>query len=214
MITGYNLYLYVLSAASTAVFVREQLYIYNQPHSFPDSPLPILDTDTAWNFDNAPSKLGALGEEGRETYRRLNTLDFVFPFLYAPTFAMIMGIATAGMDCRARAALILLPIAAGIFDVIENVEVRALLMDFMQGMPNGEAAPSNNAGKFYGVGYLSTDLKFLFLGLTVAALLLVPGLRHLRDRCGAARPEGAVGCSSPGSSEGGATTPSSDGLAV
>ena len=83
---------------------------------------PLLDTRFAWGGDDARHFLATLGEEGRRLYALVLLIDT----LYALTFAVAGALLLAWISGRILSTtspmrwVALLPIVAGVLDLIEN----------------------------------------------------------------------------------------------
>ena len=125
-------------------------------------PLYTLDTDMAWTFGNAQARIDAhLGPRGVEKHLRLNLVDHVFPFLYAPLLALLH--ARRG-NTRAMVALALL---AGLLDMVENRVIRGVLLAHRAGGSSRRASTSATSRM-----YLVTPAKF---GVLAAPALVLAG---------------------------------------
>ena len=122
-------------------------------------PLYTLDTDLTWNLENAVDKLSKnLGPSGIEKHLRLNRVDHVFPFLYAPLLALVHAQKGNSVLFVALSGL------AGLLDVVENRVVRAILLAYPEQLH--ESAYSHD------MIHLVTPTKFAALGLSIIALVL------------------------------------------
>ncbi|SEU09313.1 hypothetical protein [Paenibacillus sp. NFR01] len=132
----------------------------------------ILDMHMYYSKSEAYSMLERLQPEGRRVYSEmLMGFDFVFPAVYAITFALIVS-----MLFRSKFSahpfirvLVMLPLAAGLFDWSENMSILAILFKY--------PAISDAA---YAAGLLTLG-KWIFIWLSLAVVLI--GLLYkLKDR--------------------------------
>ena len=95
-----------------------------------------------------------MGNEGPGRYRRLNTVDFVFPLFYVTLLADLL-------KSRGYVLGAYISIGAGLFDLMENSCIRILLQE----------TPSNFTSFALDYGPTFTRLKWGFL--SCALILLV-----------------------------------------
>ena len=131
---------------------------------------PLLDTRFAWDQDDARGFLSALGGEGR----RLYALALLIDTLYGLTFAIAGTLVLAWISGRLMAPthplgwVMLLPVLAGVLDLVENTGIFTLLALFPSTPPAlGAALGLVTATKLILVN-LSTILTML--GLAVVAV--------------------------------------------
>ena len=116
--------------------------------------LDILDSHfPLWDRQSGPEILRDMGIEGRERYRRLNTVDFVFPLFYATLLADLL---------KSRGYILgaYISIGAGLFDLMENSCIRILL----QGTPSDFKSIALDFGPTF------TRLKWGFLSCALILL--------------------------------------------
>ena len=97
---------------------------------FPNLPIngELLDLKPSYSYDEAMAALKEYGEDGRTVYAWASpTLDTLFPLVYVTLFA--------GLIYRFRLTeglwfLAYLPVISGMFDLLENVQVTAMLISF------------------------------------------------------------------------------------
>jgi hypothetical protein len=140
------------------------------------SPFYTFDTDPTWTLNSASAKLEALGLDGRTAYRRLNSVDSLFPiFGYGPL--LTLAIITVFPN---RAELTILPILSASLDVAENFVVLNLL-DTRE--PHFKTFQSEFCDRnLWGVGHFATPLKFLFLLSSVGVLFYGLVISHRRTK--------------------------------
>ena len=120
-------------------------------------PLYTLDTDMTWTFDNVQSRLDAnLGIHGAKQHLRLNLVDHMFPFLYAPLLALLH------VRRGNSRVFVMLSLLAGILDLVENRVIRGLLLSYIEGKLGG--APDTS--QLHRV----TPAKFVVLSVPALAL--------------------------------------------
>lgn len=97
----------------------------------------LFDNDIAWTPEELYQRLGSFGERGRDNYVFRNlTVDMLlplslFPFLYLWMRRSIRDLESIPL----RQGLLALPWAYLLFDVIENLIVLALILNFPLQMP-------------------------------------------------------------------------------
>ena len=129
---------------------------------------PLLDTRFGWGQDDARGFLSALGGEGR----RLYALTLLIDTLYALTFAVAGTLVLAWISGRMVAPtnqlrlVMLLPVLAGVLDLVENMGILGLLALF----------PSVPSGLGAALGLVTATkliLVNLFTVLTILGLAVV-----------------------------------------
>jgi len=133
----------------------------------------ILDMELHYDAEGAYRLLASQGEAGRAYYlKSLWTLDIAIPVLVSLWLAT--GIALAQRATGVRAALTLLPIAAGLSDLLENTGISILLVRYPERLDT-LAALSGDA---------TTAKHLLYTAslLVAAALGLCARQRRLRNR--------------------------------
>jgi len=136
---------------------------------------PLLDTRFGWDHDDARSFLSALDTEGRRLYAFALLIDT----LYGLTFAVAGTLVLAWISGRLVAPtnplgwVVLLPVLAGVLDLVENAGIFTLLALFPS-VPSalGAALGLVTATKLILVN-LSTVLTIL--GLAVVTVVAVFG---------------------------------------
>lgn len=111
--------------------------------------------------------LTELGDEGRAAYlHRQLPLDLVYPFLFALTNSLILVYLLRRLGKSSKKALIItaIPLAAGLFDYLENVSTIRMLLRF----PDISDIAVRVASVFT---VLKSGLTTLFFALLVALLL-------------------------------------------
>ena len=135
---------------------------------FPNLPIngELLDMKPGYSFDEAMAALEGYGPDGRTTYAWASMLlDTLFPLVYVTLFA--------GLIYRFRLTagtwwLAFVPVAAGILDVLENVQITALLV----GYPDLGATQVAWASTFTAVkGYIGPVYQLLGAGLLLVAVV-------------------------------------------
>ena len=116
---------YVLSALTAVCYAAMCTILFATESS---KPLYTLDTDMTWTFDNVQSRLDAnLGIHGAKQHLRLNLVDHMFPFLYAPLLALLH------VRRGNSRVFVMLSLLAGILDLVENRVIRGLLLSYIEG---------------------------------------------------------------------------------
>lgn len=128
------------------------------------------DTSFSYAADDLYQMAEAYGEAGREEYVRARfTFDLVFPLVY--TFFLLTALSRVlarALPSASRGRLLnLLPLAGMLFDYLENITASIVMLRY--------PAPAGMAGS---LAALSTPLKWVFIGLSFAALVigLIPAL--------------------------------------
>ena len=163
-----------LKIIAVIVFVLT-LYImrvYEKDFNVYSNGADALDMRFGYGVTECYQLLTGLGEAGRAIYIKILLDDFVFitSFLFLQDFIMKRVVGESGRKSRLRYLLSLSYLRA-IFDYLENIITIALIIY----LPNELDIP---------VRLLSfiTQLKFVALGLWLAALLVVPVIRLVKRR--------------------------------
>lgn len=109
---------------------------------FPNLPIngEMLDMKPGYSYDEAMALMAAYGPDGRTTYVWGSLLlDTLFPLAYVTLFA--------GLTYRFRLTegtwwLAFLPMAAGVLDLLENVQITAMLVGYPDVSPSQVASAS------------------------------------------------------------------------
>lgn len=142
----------------------------------PEGLLPFDFRVLGYDPEAARQYLEALPAEATAFYLGfLQTLDGVFPALFAATLAIALFRAARGLPRAARVLVAVVPIAGGAMDYRENAAVAAMLVAGPEGLT---AALVEAASRW-------TVVKYVFYGLAV--VLLVGLLVRRAGRSGAAR---------------------------
>ena len=135
---------------------------------FPNLPIngEMLDVKPGYSYDEAMASMEEYGPDGRTTYAWGSILlDTLFPLVYVTFFA--------GLIYRFRLTertwwLAFLPVGAGIWDLMENVQITAMLI----GYPDIGPAQVASASAFTTVkGYIGPVYQILGIGLLLVALV-------------------------------------------
>ena len=97
---------------------------------FPNLPIDgeLLDLKPGYSFDEAMASMEEYGPEGRTVYAWSSMLlDTLFPLVYVTLFA--------GLIHRFRLTdgtwwLAFVPVAAGVWDLLENIQITAMLVGY------------------------------------------------------------------------------------
>ena len=114
----------VLFTLTMAVYLAMLLYSIPAVVSFAPGMMLFDLSPTGYTFEYAVARLEALGAEGRATYLTTQLpLDFIYPGLFAVTYSLLLTwLFRKGADHSSKIYYFsLVPIAAGLFDYIENV---------------------------------------------------------------------------------------------
>ena len=138
----------------------------------------ILDMEAHYDADGAYRLLAAQGEAGRAHYlKSLWTLDVAIPLLVSLWLATGIALAQRDRATLWRAWLTLLPVAAGLSDLLENTGISILLMRYPQRLDTLAAL----------TGDLTTLKHLLYVASLLAAAALGAGAWRRRVRCGGRR---------------------------
>ncbi|MDE2976684.1 MAG: hypothetical protein OXU63_04090 [Acidobacteriota bacterium] len=141
---------------------------------FPALPVngELLDYKSSYTHDEAMAAMEEYGPEGRRVYAWASpTLDTLFPIVYVSFFA--------GLIYRCRPTerlwwLAFIPVAAGIVDLGENIQITAMLIQY----PDVSPAQAAGASLFTQIkGYNGPIYQILAL-----LLLALAGVRRLLAR--------------------------------
>lgn len=168
MIPGWLIVLlWLLSAALLCAMVA-----VSAVHLMPGG-MPILDIRVGgYDAEAVRLYIDALGPLGITKYAGpLQSLDSVFPALFAITLAATCLWASRGMATGARALLLLGPAAYGLSDYAENMFITGVLRSWQAGLDPEMVRWSS----------MLTQAKFGLLGLCAAMLLALITLRKRGD---------------------------------
>lgn len=143
---------------------------------------PLLDTRFAWGGDDARHFLATLGEEGRRLYALVLFIDT----LYAPAFAVTGALLLAWISGRVLNPgsfvrwVSLLPVMAGVLDLIENAGILALLGLF----PTVPAALGTTLGFITAakLSLVNLSTALVVIGLVIVLILTVLDRRRRATR--------------------------------
>ena len=133
---------------------------------FPNLPVggDTLDTKSGYTYEEAMASMEAYGADGRTTYAWASmVLDTLFPLAYVTLFA--------GLIYRFRASegtwwLAYIPVVAGLCDLLENVQITAMLVHY----PNISAVQVAWASAFTtGKWWIGPVYQILGVGLLLLA---------------------------------------------
>ncbi|MYI70259.1 MAG: hypothetical protein F4103_16490 [Boseongicola sp. SB0673_bin_14] len=106
---------------------------------FPNLPIggPSIDSQPGYDLDRLTVLMEMYGERGRRVHAWASlTLDVLFPVVYATFLA---GLVWRCRPARILGWLALLPVAGALFDLVENVQVAAMLFRYPE-IGEGQAA--------------------------------------------------------------------------
>ncbi len=125
-----------------------------------------LDTRLSYSANDVLALFEALGERGRDKLLVFSGFaDMIYPLVYGSMFYLPLRKLTGPSGSRLR-LLSYLPLATVVFDYIENVSILIMLSGF----------PAISETQVL-IGSAATSLKWGFLGLTVASVVALLGLR-------------------------------------
>lgn len=137
----------------------------------------ILDQQPAFSSDEVYQRLDAFGETGRALYGRfLITTDVIFPlsllaFLYLLARYTLQYLAPV---LALRGLLLLFPFAFFGLDMIENLSIYSMLLDYPE--------QHQFTGHWLGIITVAKRLSMFAAILLPLALFLLAGVRRLRSR--------------------------------
>lgn len=153
-------------------FTLYVMNVYKKDFMYYSNGAETLDMRYGYGVTEGYQLLTGLGDAGRAVYRKILVDDFVFitSFLFIQDFLMKCILGKSLRKSKLRYLLSLSYLRAG-FDYLENIIILVLMMY----LPNKLLLP---------VRLLSivTQLKFIALGLWLAALLIVPVIRLVRRK--------------------------------
>ena len=116
----------------------------------------MLDLRFSYTEEIVKQSFISIGEEGRQLYFfSALIIDTIYPLLYMSLF-----IGAFYKMFKANTFLLILPLSAGFFDILENIQVSLLLLNF----PN---LLSQNI--FY--SSTSTSIKWIMIGISISILI-------------------------------------------
>lgn len=124
-----------------------------------------LDLTPAYSPNEAYALVGSLGDSGRRLYAMVElTIDVVYPIVYALLFFLVAGAMLRRSPASPRwlERATLLPFVAAALDLVENVFILAIMLEF----------PRRNDG-LARVSSVVTTTKLISLFVTVFLLLLL-----------------------------------------
>ncbi|MEH6559123.1 MAG: hypothetical protein V7459_09770 [Oceanicoccus sp.] len=139
---------------------------------FPAVPVggELLDLKPGYSYTEVVASMEEYGEDGRNLYAWMSpTLDTLFPLVYVTFFA---GVIYRFRPTEKLWVLAFIPVAAGFWDLCENAQITAMLIQY----PNISESQVNLASTF-------TQVKSSIFGpvyqLLAIALLLFSGIRFV-----------------------------------
>ena len=145
---------------------------------FPALPIggEMLDVKTGYTYAEAVAAMESYGERGRRVYAWSSlTLDALLPFAYV---SFLAGLVYRFRPTERLWSLTCLPVAAGVLDLCENVQVVLMLTRYPD-VSAGQVA----AASWFTLSKGYTVLTCLLLVIVLAAVAAARRVRHgLRDR--------------------------------
>jgi hypothetical protein len=126
----------------------------------------LLDSTFSYSPEHVTALLRRLGAEGRYLYAWSElTLDVLFPFTYGLLFSLLI----AQLFPQWGRLILLLPLTAALFDILENISIAYMAFTF-----------SGEPPTWAGAAQLFTRAKMVLVISSLAALMLgvVCGLRR------------------------------------
>ena len=116
----------------------------------------MLDLELFYNKENVVKNLSSMGPDGRSIYVLSSLLlDTVYPILYLSLF-----LGAYFKLFRSSKAILLVPIIAFSFDILENLQITRLNLNF----------PNINETYVY-LSSMTTSLKWIAIAITVSVLM-------------------------------------------
>ena len=145
---------------------------------FPNLPVggELLDMKPGYSYDVAMGSMEQYGPDGRTTYAWASVLlDTLFPIIYVTLFA---GLIYRFRITEGTWILAFLPVAAGAWDLAENAQITAMLVQY----PDIGATQVAWASAFTTVkGWIGPLYQILGLGLLLIAMAR-RGFHAIRER--------------------------------
>ena len=128
--------------------------------------MPLLDETFLYTPAQVSATLTAYGADGRRAYSAFLVLDMLYPFFYIGALALLLAFTVPRLLPADRLArpLLLIPVAAGIGDWLENVTLLGLVLAY----PAGPAPLALLAA-----GITATKLVLVSASLVLAAVGVV-----------------------------------------
>ncbi len=147
---------------------------------FPNLPIDgaLLDLKAGYSYDEAMASMAQYGPGGRATYAWSSALlDTLFPIIYVTFFS---GLIYRFRLTEGTWVLAFFPVAAGLWDLAENAQIIAMLVQY----PDVSAAQVAWASAFTTVkGWIGPVYQIFGLGLLLSAMVR-RGIRAFRRRGG------------------------------
>lgn len=137
----------------------------------------ILDMQWHYTPDDAYRLLGAQGETGRALYlRNLWTFDVIFPFAISVWLAVTIALASRASRSPLPAYVCLVPISAGMSDLLENSAITVLLLRFPERLDNlASLIPYLTSLKFFLYSFSLMIAVFVWLAIFLTRRSGQPG---------------------------------------
>ena len=147
---------------------------------FPSLPVDgeLLDLKPSYSYDEAMASMAQYGAHGRTTYAWASVLlDTLFPISYVTFFA---GLIYRFRPTEGTWVLAFVPVVAGLWDLAENAQITAMLVQYPDvGATQVAWASAFTAAK----GWMGPVYQILGLGLVLLAMAR-GGVRAIRRRRG------------------------------
>lgn len=148
--------------------------------SVSESGVAILDLQPYWTVEIAKRTLGELGQSRVKDYMQIEqSLDLVFPIIYACLFAVSIDATAPHGASRFRRFALVLPSIAAAADFFENTAIIALCRQHLGG---DVAMPTH----VFVAGHIATPLKWCSIVASVL-VIVVSVIRGCCKRTGKAR---------------------------
>ena len=116
----------------------------------------MLDLELYYGKENVVSNFNAIGPEGRSVYILSSLiLDTLYPILYT---SLILGAYVKLF--KSSGAILLIPLTAFSFDILENVQITRLILNF----------PNINETHVY-LSSMATSIKWIAISLAISVLI-------------------------------------------
>ena len=151
-------YLHLVSSTKSQIIIFILLNIcglifFLLPHNIFSN---MLDLELFYNKENVVENFSIMGPDGRSIYVLSSLLiDTVYPILYLSLF-----LGAYFKLFRSSKAILLVPITAFSFDILENLQITRLNLNF----------PNINETHVY-LSSMTTSLKWIAIAITVSVLM-------------------------------------------
>ena len=173
--TGKNVLIFFTPAY--AVYFLMILYTIPQVKQYAPG-MALFDlSPLGYSYEYAIKLLDTLGEAGRDTYLTLQLpVDFIYPALFAISSCLLIAwlFQKANVTSHRMYYLCIIPLVAGLFDYLENIQTIRMLMNYPV-ITEGQVA----LGSLFTIGKSGlTTLFFLILIVSIFRLVVVRFIKN------------------------------------